>query len=63
VALDSGVTKRRIFVAPEGEHGLIHLLGIEHLQPHQQMKVLDRMSPTALLEPPMIGLMEPLAGS
>ena len=32
VARDAGVPQRGILVAPECEHRLIHLLGIEHLQ-------------------------------
>ncbi len=32
VALDSRVAERGVFVATEGEDGLVHLLGIEHLE-------------------------------
>ena len=42
VAGNSGVAQRRIFLAPERKHRLIHLLRVEHLEPHQQVKVLNR---------------------
>lgn len=28
MALDAGVAQRSILITPEGEHGLIHLLGV-----------------------------------
>ena len=42
VALYAGVAQRRIFVAPEGEDGLIHLLGVENLEPNEQVEILHR---------------------
>ena len=42
MAFDAGVAQRCILVAPEREDGLIHLLGIEHLQPHQQVEIVHR---------------------
>ena len=42
VALDARVAERGVFVAAEGEHGLVHLLGVEHLQAHEQVEVLHR---------------------
>ena len=44
VALDAGVAQRGILVAAEGEHGLVHLLGVEHLEAHEQVEVLDRQA-------------------
>jgi len=44
VTLDAGVTKRRIFIAAEGENGLVHLLGVEHLEADKQMEVLHRQA-------------------
>jgi hypothetical protein len=44
VAVDAGVAQRGILVAPEGEHGLVHLLGVEHLEPHQQVEILHCQS-------------------
>ena len=40
MARDAGVPQRGILVAAEGEHRLIHLLGIEYLEAHQQVEVL-----------------------
>jgi hypothetical protein len=34
MAFNSGVAERRVFIPPEREHSLIHLLSIEHLQLH-----------------------------
>ena len=42
VTVDARVSERRIFVTPEGEYGLVHMLGIEHLEPHEQMEILHR---------------------
>src|SRR5262245_37182743 len=44
VALYAGVAERRILVPPEREHGLVHLLGVEHLESHEQVEVLDRQT-------------------
>ena len=44
VALDAGVAQRSVLVAAEGEDGLVHLLGVEHLEPHEQVEVLDRQA-------------------
>ena len=44
VALNSRVAKRRIFIATKGEDGLVHLLGVEHLEADEQMKILHRQS-------------------
>ncbi len=35
VALDARVAERRVLVAPEGKHRLIHLLGVEHFEAYQ----------------------------
>ena len=35
MAVDAGVGERSIFVAAEGEYGLVHLLRIEHLESHK----------------------------
>ena len=42
VALDAGVAERRVFVSSEREHGLVHLFGVEHLEPHQLVEVRHR---------------------
>src|SRR4051812_39283103 len=44
VALDTRVAKRGVFVPAEGENGLVHLLGVEHLEADKQVKVLDRQT-------------------
>ena len=41
MGVDPGVAKRRILVAAEGEDSLIHLLGVEDPEPHEQVEVLD----------------------
>jgi hypothetical protein len=38
------VAQRGILVATEREHRLVHLLGIEHLQAHEQVEVLYRQT-------------------
>lgn len=43
-AFDARVPKGRVFVPAERKHGLIHLFGVEHLQPHEQMEVLLRQA-------------------
>jgi hypothetical protein len=40
MALDAGVAERRVLVAAEGEDSLVHLLGIKHPEPHEQVEVL-----------------------
>ncbi len=35
VALDAGVPERCVFVAAERENRLVHVLGVEHLEPHE----------------------------
>ena len=42
VAFDSRIAERRVFVPSEREHGLVHLLGVEHPQTHEQVEVLHR---------------------
>ena len=42
VRVDAGICKAGVFIAPEREDSLVHLLGIENLEPHEQVKVLDR---------------------
>lgn len=42
VALDARVAERRVFVPPEREYRLVHLLGVEHLEAHQQVEILYR---------------------
>ena len=44
VALDARVPQRGILVAAEREHRLVHLLGIEDLEAHEQMEVLHRQA-------------------
>ena len=44
VAIYAGVTERRVLVPPEREHGLVHLLGVEHLEPYKQVEVLHRQA-------------------
>ena len=44
VTLNARVTKRGVFVATEGEDGLVHLLGVEHLEADQEVKVLHRQT-------------------
>ena len=40
VAIYARIAERRVLVAAEGEYGLIHLLGVEDLEPYEQMEVL-----------------------
>jgi hypothetical protein len=42
MAFDAGVAQGGVFIAPKRKHRLVHLLGVEHLEPHQQVKVLHR---------------------
>lgn len=42
VRVDACVRQRCVLVATEGEHGLVHLLGVEDPQTHEQVKVLNR---------------------
>ena len=44
VALDARVPQRGILVATEREHRLVHLLGIEDLEAHEQMEILHRQA-------------------
>ena len=44
VAFDPRVLERRVLVAAKGKNGLIHLLGVEDAQTHQQMKILHRQA-------------------
>ena len=44
VAFEACVAKRRVFVAPESEDRLVHMLGVEYLKPYKKMKVLDRQA-------------------
>lgn len=39
VTLYTGVVERRVFVPSEGEDGLVHLLGVEHPESHEQVEV------------------------
>lgn len=41
MALNARIPERGIFVAPEGEDGLVHLLSVEYLQAHEQVEVLN----------------------
>lgn len=41
VAVYAGVAEGGVFVAAEGEDGLVHLLGVEDAQLHQQVKIFD----------------------
>ena len=40
VAFDARIAERGVFVATECEDCLVHLLGVEHSQPHEQVEVL-----------------------
>lgn len=42
VALYAGVAERSVFITTEGKDGLIHLLGVEHLETDEQVEILDR---------------------
>ena len=44
MAIDARIAERSVLVATEGEDCLIHLLGVEHLQLHEQMEVLYRQA-------------------
>ena len=44
MAFDAGVAERRVFIAPECEHSLVHVLGVEHLEVHQQVKIFYRQA-------------------
>lgn len=39
VAIDAGVSKRGVLVTAEGEDGLVHLLGVEDPQAHEEVKI------------------------
>ena len=41
MAVDAGVAQRRIFVAPEGEDGLIHVASVEDAEADEQVEVVD----------------------
>lgn len=38
MAVDAGIAQRGVLVAAKREHGLVHLLGVEHLEPHEQVE-------------------------
>ncbi len=44
MALYSRIAERGVFVTAEGENSLAHLLGVEHLKPHEQVEVLHRQT-------------------
>ena len=44
VAFDSSVAERGVFITAESEYSLIHLLGVEHLEADQEVKVLHRQT-------------------
>ena len=44
MGVDAGVAEGTVFVTAEGEDGLVHLLGVEHPQPHEEVEVLDGQS-------------------
>jgi hypothetical protein len=44
VGIDAGVAEGSVFVTVEGEDGLVHLLGVERPQPHEEVEVLDGQS-------------------
>lgn len=44
MAFDARIEQRGILVATEGEHHLIHLLGVEHLEAYEQVEVLHRQT-------------------
>lgn len=41
VAVDPGVGQRRVLVAAEGEHSLVHVGAVENVERNQQMKIID----------------------
>lgn len=40
MAFDARVAKRGVFIPPEGENGLGHVLGVEHLEANQKVEIL-----------------------
>src|ERR1700674_4673723 len=44
VALDARIAERGVFVATEGENSLVHMLGVEHLESHEQVEILYRQT-------------------
>ena len=44
VALDARIPQRCVFVSAEGEHGLIHLFCVKHLQSSQELEILHRQA-------------------
>ena len=42
MTLEACVAQRSILVTPKSEYRLIHLLGIENLQPEKQVEILHR---------------------
>jgi hypothetical protein len=42
VTLDACIAQRGVFVAAEREDGLVHVLGVEHLEPHEQVEVISQ---------------------
>ncbi len=44
MALDARVTQRGIFITPECEYGLIHLLGVEYLKSNEKVKIFYRQT-------------------
>ena len=51
MALDAGIAKRSILVAPEGEDGFVHPLGVEHLEPNKQVEVRDIVNMSDIATP------------
>src|SRR3974390_3048130 len=51
MALDPRVAQRGIFITAEGEDGLVHLLGVEDLEAHEQGEVIYRQTGDRLKQP------------
>ncbi len=41
VAINAGVAERRVFIPPERKDRLVHLLGVEHLEAHEQVRNVE----------------------
>ena len=44
VAPYARISERRVFITAEGEHGLVHMLSVEHLELHKQVEILHRQT-------------------
>lgn len=48
MTLDARVAERGVLIPPESEYGLIHLLGVEHLKPPEEVKIFYRQTSDSL---------------